>query len=1571
MPYKRGRMRRYSLAAIAVAAICLASAAQGQSCPNINLAPSSLPDGTIGQMYPTQTLVGSGGTAPYAYGVKSGSLPPGLRISFAKLQGTPTTAGTYSFELIVVDNNACTGTRSYNIQISDPNAPSCSQLVIAPTSLPSAQVGGAYTANFSGVGGTAPYTFDMAPGTAPPGLNLRNATLSGSPSLAGAFDFDLVVTDSNGCTSKQHFELEVLPRGCPTASTIVLSPQAGAALDPTTPVAFSWTPVNGATRYDVLVSGDGGTTYNTVASTSDASTQSASASLGVGSYLGLVRSIFSASCSTRSTLTRFTVGSAGCGTTPARLIAPAPNAVNTDPSVTFQWSGVPNATSYDISTSVNGATFSVIASTSDTTATGIVPNGTIDWYVDAKFASCGSLRSTTSRFNVATPQCGTGVVTLVSPPNGATTSSPVTFLWNAVSGASAYRVWFGVDNNPQSNIARVTTTTAILAVPSGAAEWYVEALFDNCPSVVSAHNKFTVQRSSSCGTTAPALVSPINTDVTSPVTFNWNAVSGASAYHLWYELSGDAPTDGGVTSNTQSKHDIAPGTYSWFVEAIYSGCPSVASATASFHIPDTGTSCSGAAPSILAPASGATSVTSPVTFTWTDLPDPTSYRVFASINGGNVQLLGRSSDPTLKKAVPSGTIVWFVEAALDGCAATHSAPARFTVPPASNCPKTSPQLLTPADGDANVTSPAKFSWSSVSGATSYILVVRPARGAATVLGETPLTQLQRDVPAGSIEWWVLAMGSGCDGLESAHRTLTVPLPAACANIRRPHALEPEDDSVDVATPVNFAWTRSAGATSYRLFAALEGDDPALVATTTATEIAVPMPSGHVLWFVEAVFDSCPALFSAMNDVTVAAAAACAPPNRPVARTAAQVLSGTTFNLRWTGVSNASVYEVQESTSPNFANATTKTFTGVHWSITHDAPVAPVQYYYRVRAVSSCSDDKSAFTKVVSTRVIPQNAIATRNRASAELGVQGDVVQSITIPATFAGQTFNATADKPWITIAPSSGVVPQGGLTLTVTSDSDELNVGTNRASVKITYSTPSTNHRIETNGGTTSSVPISISLVTPVTPDTKASPPPDSLIIPAVAHGPGANASLFQSDIRLANVSSQPMKYLLNFTPSATDGTQAGNTTTIQVDPGATTALDDLLTSFFGTASDGSSTGMLEIRPLTTTSSSSLFSSVPSSALATIASSRTYNVTSAGTFGQFIPAIPFSQFVGQGSVLSLQQIAQSANFRTNFGLLEAAGEPAAVVIHVFDKSGNRIADIPESLLPSEHLPLNGLLAANNITLDDGRVEVEVVSSTGKVSAYASVLDNRTNDPLLVSPVLKGSVSSTRYVIPGVAYTNSIANWRTDARLYNSASSSVTATLTYYPQVGSSDLTAITRATTIAPGETKDLDNILNSTFGVTSTNAGGSVLITTTAASSIIASARTYASVENGGTIGQFVPAVTPAESVGAGDRSLQLLQLEQSDAFRTNIGLAETTGNAVTAEVSLILPDSKITPVISYPLGPNQFAQLSLAAFGLTDPIYNARVSVRVVDGSGKVTAYGSLVDNVSQDPTYVPAQ
>ncbi len=1562
-------MKRYILAVTLFAATLSVTAVQAQSCPAIDVSPSVFPDATLNIAY-TQGLSATGGASPYAYGVSSGSIPPGLRIISDRLKGTPTSAGTYSFTIIAIDVNACLGNRAYTMKVINP-ANSCQPVTLSPSVIPSAVTGRLYGTKFTAFSATSTsFTFAFQ-GTLPPGLGFLNQTLTGTPNKPGVYEFDIVATDTAPahCAGTQHYELTVVPAGCPEDVVSVFSPPSNANFDASQSILFAWTAVPGATRYEVLVSSDNGATFKTAATTPNGSTTSSAITLGPGKYLGVVRTIFSTNCDTRSALARFTVGGTACGTTPPTPMAPKNNDVSSDTSVTFAWTTVPNATSYEVFTSLNDGPFTDIGGTGGTSLTRLLQPGTIDWYVEARFATCAAVRSATTRFTVAPAQCGSGAISPQSPANGATVSSPVTFSWTGISGASAYRIWAGVDGKAAINVARVTTTTATVPLMSGAIDWYVEALFANCPSVVSPHAQFTVPRAAACGTAAPVLVSPIDTDVTSPVTFHWNAASGAVAYHLWIAATGDAFAGAGLTAGTQLTQALASGSYSWYVDAIAAGCPPVSSPAANFRIPETA-NCSGQAPVILTPANNA-SQTSPVTFTWTPASGATEYRVFASVDGGAVKLVGRNDDPTLTTAMPPGTISWFVEAAFDGCPGTHSQPSRFTVPQATNCPQVKPVLLSPANGASGTVSPVTFNWTPVAGAVRYIVIVRAARGAAAAIGDTTATQIQRDVPVGDLEWWVIALGSGCNGVVSDHNKFKVPDPAGCDS-RRPHPLAPADDASDVASPVHFAWTKSANAKSYRLFAAINGDEPALVATTTSNEISVPMPAGNVRWSVEAVFDSCPALFSALNHVRVAGASTtCQAPSRPVAYVVAQVLSGTDYNVRWTGVPNASVYELQEATAGSFANAATTTVTAVSAHFTRTASTAPVPYFYRVRAVSACSDDRSGWSRVAATRVIPPDTVATRERATADLATENPVVQTIAIGPESAGAQFSATTNRPWMTVTPPGGTVPATGQTLTVTSQPSQIGPGSNQGAVHLTLSGGSSG-RLETQSNKPATVPISVSLVTPVAPDTTATPLPTSLIIPAIAHGPGANNSLFESDIRVANVSSQAMKYLINFTPTATDGTQTGTTTTIQIDPGASTALNDILSTFFGTPASGGASGMLEIRPLTDSSSSpSLFSVVPDNLFTTVASSRTYNITSAGTFGQFIPAIPFSQFAGKGSTLSLQQIAESAAYRTNFGLVEASGAPASVMLHVFDKSGTLLADIPESLLPSEHLQLNGLLSANGIALDDGRIEVEVLSDTGKVSAYASVVDNRTNDPLLVSPVLKGSVNASRYVIPGVAYTNTIANWRTDARLYNSAATSVTATLTYYPQTGSSDMTPVVRTAAIAAGETKDLDNILNTTFGVTETNAGGSVLITTTDTSSIIASARTYALVDNGGTIGQFVPAVTVADSVGAGERSLQLLQLESSDGFRTNIGLVETSGNSATAEVSLVLPDSKLTPVISVPLAANEFLQFPLSSFGIANPLYNARVSVRVVDGSGRVSAYGSLIDNVSQDPAYVPAQ
>jgi hypothetical protein len=400
----------------------------------------------------------------------------------------------------------------------------------------------------------------------------------------------------------------------------------------------------------------------------------------------------------------------------------------------------------------------------------------------------------------------------------------------------------------------------------------------------------------------------------------------------------------------------------------------------------------------------------------------------------------------------------------------------------------------------------------------------------------------------------------------------------------------------------------------------------------------------------------------------------------------------------------------------------------------------------------------------------------------------------------------------------------------------------------------------------------------------------------------------------------------------------------------------------------------MLEIRPVDTTEQSGgLFGSINDAAqqqIQTVASSRTYNFTPGGTFGQFIPATPFANFVGRNTVLALQQVSQSVAFRSNFGFLEASGNPAELEVRVFDTGNNLLARIPVSLGAMQHRQLNGLLQNNGINnLIDGRVEVEVLSGDGKVTAYVSEVDNATNDPLLVSPVVKGAVSTNRYIVPGMAYINTgAAFWVSDLRIFNAGSAATPATLTFYPMGNPAG--AMTRDITLNAGEIEVLNNVLVNTFGVNTTTAGGSIVITTPSNSSLIATARTYNQTSNG-TYGQYIPGVTVAESVGVNDRALQILQVEQSTRMRTNIGVNETTGNPATVEISVITPDSLTTPVVTIGLQPNEFRQIGLLDFGLPDAVYNGRVTIKVIAGNGKVTAYGSAIDQITQDPTYVPPQ
>jgi hypothetical protein len=237
---------------------------------------------------------------------------------------------------------------------------------------------------------------------------------------------------------------------------------------------------------------------------------------------------------------------------------------------------------------------------------------------------------------------------------------------------------------------------------------------------------------------------------------------------------------------------------------------------------------------------------------------------------------------------------------------------------------------------------------------------------------------------------------------------------------------------------------------------------------------------------------------------------------------------------------------------------------------------------------------------------------------------------------------------------------------------------------------------------------------VSGVQTQTVAVPEPNAaLLIPASALAAGAFNSYWVTDLRVHNPGATPATVRIHYLPTQTANTAAAAGDFV-IPASTTLAIPNILKSLYG-LSEG--VGALLVVPTS-----------PSGAHL-LAVSRTYNLTSAGTYGQFIPGVAVSGFASIGQTLNLLGLGKGAHTRTNAGFVSGTGG-AALSITLRKGDGTVLGTpYPVTLGANSHIQLGDIFAFTGASAQEN-VFAEVVLSSGTAFSYASVINY--DDPIFI-----------------------------------------------------------------------------------------------------------------------------------------------------------------------------------------------------------------------------------------------
>lgn len=229
-------------------------------------------------------------------------------------------------------------------------------------------------------------------------------------------------------------------------------------------------------------------------------------------------------------------------------------------------------------------------------------------------------------------------------------------------------------------------------------------------------------------------------------------------------------------------------------------------------------------------------------------------------------------------------------------------------------------------------------------------------------------------------------------------------------------------------------------------------------------------------------------------------------------------------------------------------------------------------------------------------------------------------------------------------------------------------------------------------------------------------------LFVPTAGHLTGYANAQWRTDLVIHNPGVVSTSYDLYLLVRNQDNTVAPAKASFMLSPGRSVRYQDVVKEVFD------HTGAAAIRIVPTQGE-------------IMAVSRTYAATTAGTYGQFVPATARDQGVlyqETGRLIgAIHATSLTEGFRTNLGLVNLRPIPIEVEARFFDQGGTMLGSRTYELLPYSFRQEDRVFSqVTSEAVDNGFIELRTLTSRGFFLAYLSVVDNLTRDPVFI-PMLR------------------------------------------------------------------------------------------------------------------------------------------------------------------------------------------------------------------------------------------